>query len=322
MFGYNFQEFFFFSGSVENLLYEGWTIASTKDLVLALLAVSGAALFIEILRRISRECWRRVPVPSGSSGHGVGSNSVIRRQSDRIPLTRYTSLQEAKTTAEDSLCVEPEEVTSCVNENQKADCCDGGQSIIKPCSVSNTNHTADTDQGEKIAFLDTEMLHSQCDVIKQPPCCVQDGAPSSEDHRESRLDTMWRSLSLEFLPDRWEIIQGTSEAREPSQKKISQSTRVLFHLLQTVVSMVQLTIGYMLMLIVMTYNAWFLIVVVGGAGLGHLILSRDLERLYANYARSAVKKRLLREASKRKTCVKTPPCRTLWKNTSRQESLD
>ena len=86
--------------------------------------------------------------------------------------------------------------------------------------------------------------------------------------------------------------------------------------------MVQLTIGYMLMLIVMTYNAWFLIVVVGGAGLGHLILSRDLERLYANYARSAVKKRLLRKASKRKTCVKTPPCRTLWKNTSRQESLD
>ncbi len=96
---------------------------------------------------------------------------------------------------------------------------------------------------------------------------------------------------------------------------------VLFHLLQTVISMVQLTIGYGLMLIVMTYNAWFLIAVAVGAGMGHLILSRDLERLYANYARSAMKKKKLREAAKRKTCVKTPPCRTSWKKISRQESL-
>ncbi|XP_050726378.1 high affinity copper uptake protein 1-like isoform X2 [Eriocheir sinensis] len=45
--------------------------------------------------------------------------------------------------------------------------------------------------------------------------------------------------------------------------------RVRFHILQTFLHIVQLTIGYMLMLSVMTYNAYFTLAVVGGAGLGY-----------------------------------------------------
>lgn len=45
--------------------------------------------------------------------------------------------------------------------------------------------------------------------------------------------------------------------------------RVRFHILQTLLHIVQLTIGYMLMLAVMTYNAYFTLAIVGGAGLGY-----------------------------------------------------
>lgn len=45
--------------------------------------------------------------------------------------------------------------------------------------------------------------------------------------------------------------------------------RVKFHILQTFLHIVQLTIGYLLMLAVMTYNAYFTLAVVGGAGLGY-----------------------------------------------------
>lgn len=49
-----------------------------------------------------------------------------------------------------------------------------------------------------------------------------------------------------------------------------RTIRILLHVTQTVLYLIQLTIGYMLMLVVMTYNAWLLISVVLGAGVGYL----------------------------------------------------
>ncbi|XP_076044580.1 high affinity copper uptake protein 1-like isoform X2 [Oratosquilla oratoria] len=49
--------------------------------------------------------------------------------------------------------------------------------------------------------------------------------------------------------------------------------RVRFHLLQSVLHVFHLTIGYFLMLLVMTYNAYFTIAVVLGAGFGYYCFS-------------------------------------------------
>ncbi|KAG0726752.1 High affinity copper uptake protein 1 [Chionoecetes opilio] len=45
--------------------------------------------------------------------------------------------------------------------------------------------------------------------------------------------------------------------------------RVKFHILQTFLHIIHLSMGYVLMLAVMTYNAYFSLAVVGGAGLGY-----------------------------------------------------
>ena len=45
------------------------------------------------------------------------------------------------------------------------------------------------------------------------------------------------------------------------------------HILQTFLHTVQVFVGYVLMLIVMTYNAWFGAAVLAGAGVGYLAFS-------------------------------------------------
>ena len=46
------------------------------------------------------------------------------------------------------------------------------------------------------------------------------------------------------------------------------------HILQSVLFMVQVAVGYILMLVVMTYNLWLFFAVVLGFGLGYLIFGR------------------------------------------------
>lgn len=43
------------------------------------------------------------------------------------------------------------------------------------------------------------------------------------------------------------------------------------HLAQTLLHMVQITVSYLLMLVVMTFNVWLCLSVVAGAGLGYFL---------------------------------------------------
>ncbi|KAK4316851.1 hypothetical protein Pmani_012027 [Petrolisthes manimaculis] len=49
--------------------------------------------------------------------------------------------------------------------------------------------------------------------------------------------------------------------------------RVKFHVLQSFLHVVHLTLGYILMLVVMTYNVYFAFAVIGGAGLGYFFFA-------------------------------------------------
>lgn len=55
--------------------------------------------------------------------------------------------------------------------------------------------------------------------------------------------------------------------------------RLLLHLVQTLLHLVQVTLGYMLMLCVMSYNTWIFLGVVLGSALGYFVafpLLRDV----------------------------------------------
>lgn len=62
-------------------------------------------------------------------------------------------------------------------------------------------------------------------------------------------------------------------SRRLGSSRYSKSERIKFHVMQSFLHIVHLTIGYMLMLAVMTYNAYFTIAVVGGAGVGYYFLA-------------------------------------------------
>ncbi|KAK9299826.1 hypothetical protein QLX08_007278 [Tetragonisca angustula] len=65
-------------------------------------------------------------------------------------------------------------------------------------------------------------------------------------------------------------------ARLRKHRTVSRRSQLLFsrmHILQTVVHVIQLVIGYFLMLIFMTYNAWLCIAVALGAALGYWVFS-------------------------------------------------
>jgi copper transporter 1 len=52
-----------------------------------------------------------------------------------------------------------------------------------------------------------------------------------------------------------------------------RTIRILLHVTQAILYLLQVLIGYMLMLVAMTYNAWLLISLVLGAGIGYLVFN-------------------------------------------------
>ena len=57
----------------------------------------------------------------------------------------------------------------------------------------------------------------------------------------------------------------------------------VLHITQTFLHMVQVAVGYLLMLVVMTYNLWLFFAVVLGAGLGYLVFGR-LRMVHASHS--------------------------------------
>ncbi|XP_053652196.1 uncharacterized protein [Cherax quadricarinatus] len=74
------------------------------------------------------------------------------------------------------------------------------------------------------------------------------------------------------IPERSPLLMSESFLGRRNQKLLYKR-RVKFHILQSFLHILHLTVGYILMLVVMTYNAYFTIAVVVGAGLGYFFFA-------------------------------------------------
>lgn len=82
-----------------------------------------------------------------------------------------------------------------------------------------------------------------------------------------------------------DLIHGPTKPFKPTTPlccfppTLALRSRVLLHGVQTLLHLVQVTLGYMLMLCVMSYNVWIFLGVVLGSALGYFIafpLLRDV----------------------------------------------
>lgn len=79
-----------------------------------------------------------------------------------------------------------------------------------------------------------------------------------------------------YSSDRSSVLEGgPSESSlfpiEPQPPAVSTRKRLLLHGVQTLLHIVQVTLGYMLMLCVMSYNTWIFLGVIVGSALGYFI---------------------------------------------------
>ncbi|XP_063594011.1 high affinity copper uptake protein 1-like [Penaeus indicus] len=92
------------------------------------------------------------------------------------------------------------------------------------------------------------------------------------------------------VPERSPLLMSQSFLGRRNEKLLYKR-RIKFHVLQSFLHVIHLTIGYILMLIVMTYNAYFSIAIVGGAGLGYFFFALfDLPSKILGTSRTVVKK--------------------------------
>lgn len=77
------------------------------------------------------------------------------------------------------------------------------------------------------------------------------------------------------IPDSEDALYNSEGLKQRAIRlsKMSRIWRRDIHLMQTLLHMLQVFVGYVLMLIVMTYNTWLSAAVLAGAGAGHMAFS-------------------------------------------------
>ncbi len=64
-------------------------------------------------------------------------------------------------------------------------------------------------------------------------------------------------------------------------KSVGKEYLNVFHILQSILHVVQVGLGYLLMLVAMTYNGWLFLAVIFGAGVGYFIFAVWRKKLSA-----------------------------------------
>lgn len=71
------------------------------------------------------------------------------------------------------------------------------------------------------------------------------------------------------------LFKETATTRQKAKKTRTQMLFSFVHILQVILHVIQMIIGYFLMLIFMTYNVWLCIAMVIGTGLGYWLFAWD-----------------------------------------------
>ncbi|RWS23261.1 high affinity copper uptake protein 1-like protein [Leptotrombidium deliense] len=101
--------------------------------------------------------------------------------------------------------------------------------------------------------------------------------------------------SLRML--RVRLLRKTSDPSSSGNETYFNRLLNCTHVLQSILHFIQIFTGYILMLIVMTYNVWLILAAVLGAGFGYFILSTNDSN--ASSTEDETKFKLLRKVSKR-----------------------
>ncbi|XP_041456547.1 uncharacterized protein LOC121408905 isoform X2 [Lytechinus variegatus] len=112
---------------------------------------------------------------------------------------------------------------------------------------------------------------------------------------ESRGSRHERNLSIDMDPNRWNSLQRNKKGYIGNHSRGGlKCYRFLYHCVQSVNHTLRFAMAYLLMLIVMTYNAWFLVATVGGYVLGYFLFSADLLTAAARTESAALTMRMRR----------------------------
>ncbi|XP_054775677.2 uncharacterized protein LOC129284278 [Lytechinus pictus] len=112
---------------------------------------------------------------------------------------------------------------------------------------------------------------------------------------ESRGSRHERNLSIDMDPNRWNSLQRNKKGYIGNHSRGGlKCYRFLYHCVQSVNYTLRFAMAYLLMLIVMTYNVWFLVATVGGYVLGYFLFSADLLTAAARTESAALTMRMRR----------------------------
>lgn len=149
------------------------------------------------------------------------------------------------------------------------------------------------EDGEEDVFLDANATQNTT-VLSDLSADVRT-LPSDRGRTQSRDSRHERNLSIDMDPNRWNSLQRNKKGYIGNHSRGGlKCYRFLYHCVQTINHTLRFGFAYLLMLIVMTYNAWFLVAIVGGAIVGYFLFSADLLMLAARTESAAINMRMRR----------------------------
>lgn len=162
-------------------------------------------------------------------------------------------------------------------------------------SSTSPSHLA-LEDGEEDVFLDANATQNTTVLSDLGEGADQRTLSGGQVRSQSRGSRHSRSLSIDLDPNRWNSLQRNKKGYIGNHSRRGlKCYRFLYHCVLSINHTLKFAIGYLMMLVVMTYNVWFLVAVVGGAVLGYFLFSADLLTAAARTESAALNRKMRRQ---------------------------